>query len=704
MATGLAGGIAQGLQSGFGLARQIEQDKAQGEQRTLDRERQSKQDARQTHADELAASHQQLSASRERLGMLASQNAGLLQQYGAADKIPPEALGTYTQDMEAASKAHMGLLDKLAPRVADWRQQAENNASRMKAGELDPRTMAPADLVHTITGSTGQPIENYLPSPDGKPALVKQMANDFRVGMESQNEGLILKSINGLFSRELKAGVGQPSPHGGTILGKQIIKIVPAPADPNNPEDPNAGKVTPVIRVFVREGGGGVGEQQRMASNEEQRYGAPPGATGHYDAPITQNRSSDPNDPVMHISMDEAMNRIGQMETLASAFEDPAMLARAKQGIVEAGDAPNKFLQAFYAVGGKAPTKIESYENIPLSKYGNLRITKNAQGVETKREMLGAPSAGTESAGPLAKKIADIDASELSAADKEKAKRIAYGVEKLPASAEGGALMQKLKQIEQSDLSDSDKVQAKRTVLMGAGAAGLGARESVFTNRILLSANEAAKDLANIARLPIKADTGIFGGRKQGPSLFDAGKEALAQSMTSQEVQSYNTRSAGLQRSMAAIEAAGLAPSGALSHQMEAVQFRAGDSQQTRLEKLAQTRQIVEAGLETTLSNPKLDDGQRKHIASIIDSLHTAIPFTIADIDNLGVLQESDPNATLASVIKQHKLNKPKATPTGGHSATGAGAPKRITTDAEYDALPSGTIFTAPDGTSRRKP
>lgn len=436
----VGGSIAQGLQTGFSMGRQIDADRAQTEQRAFDRERQTKQDARIEHAAELAASHQQLSASRERLGMLASQNAGLLQQYGGADKIPPEALGSYTQDMEAASKAHMGLLDKLAPRVADWRQQAENNASRMKAGELDPRTMAPADLVHTITGSTGQPIENYLPSPDGKPALVKQMANDFRVGMESQNEGLILKSINGLFSRELKAGVGQPSPHGGTILGKQIIKIVPAPTDPNNPEDPNAGKVTPVIRVFVREGGGGVGEQQRMASNEEQRYGAPPGATGHYDAPITKNRSSDPNDAVMHISMDEAMNRIGQMESLASAFEDPALLARAKQGITEAGDAPNKFLQAFYAVGGKAPTKIESYENIPLSKYGNLRITKNAQGVETKREMLGAPVEGSgAAAGPLGKKLADIAASDLTDDEKEKAKRVATGLVKVGTpKASGG--------------------------------------------------------------------------------------------------------------------------------------------------------------------------------------------------------------------------------------------------------------------------
>jgi hypothetical protein len=185
--------------------------------------------------------------------------------------------------------------------------------------------------------------------------------------------------------------------------------------------------------------------------------------------------------------------------------------------------------------------------------------------------------------------------------------------------------------------------------------------------------------------------------------LFDAGKEALTQSMTSQEVQSYNTRSAGLQRSMAAIEAAGLAPSGTLSHQMEAVQFHAGDSQQTRLEKLAQTRQIIDAGLETTLSNPKLGDEQRTHVSSILDSLHKAIPFTIADIDKLGTLQDANPKATLNDVMKTHRLNKPQA-PTAAPVSGMAGGMKRVASDADYDALPSGTAFLAPDGTKRVKP
>lgn len=189
----------------------------------------------------------------------------------------------------------------------------------------------------------------------------------------------------------------------------------------------------------------------------------------------------------------------------------------------------------------------------------------------------------------------------------------------------------------------------------------LGNRESVFINRVMLSANEAAKDLENVVRLPTTASRGLFGGRQQGPGLLDAGKETLANKMTSQEVQSYNVRSAGFQRSLAAIEAAGLAPSGTLSHQMDAVIFKEGDTNHTKLEKLAQTRQIVEAGLETTLSNPKLAKAQKDHIEEVIKSIRKAVPFTLEDLDRLAAAQEDNPATTLRDIMP--KAEKPKIGP-----------------------------------------
>jgi len=183
----------------------------------------------------------------------------------------------------------------------------------------------------------------------------------------------------------------------------------------------------------------------------------------------------------------------------------------------------------------------------------------------------------------------------------------------------------------------------------------LGNRESVFINRVMLSANEAAKDLENVVKMPLTASTGWFGGRKQEGGLMAATKEVLANKMTGQEAQSYNVRSAGFQRSLAAIESAGLSPSGTLSHQMDAVIFKEGDTNKTKLEKLAQTRQIVEAGLETTMSNPKVPEAQRKHMEDVISSVRKAVPFTISDLDRLEAAQQKNPNATLESVMKDMK-------------------------------------------------
>jgi hypothetical protein len=438
MAYGLGGAIAQGLESGFQMGRQVDIDRAAAQERERQIARQTVIDERAAKAAELAETHNALAASRERLGMLATEGAGLAQQYGGdVTKIPIDVQTEYATRAATARRGHEDLLNKVAPMAQEWRQAAQDDASKMSAGQLDPMDpkYPPARLVHTLTATARRPLQDFMPQGD-QPAPVTQMVNDFRTGLQTGNEGMTLKALNGLFAPELKTGVGQPSPHGGVIVGKQVVKLLPAPSDPNNPNDPNAGKVTPVLRVFVREGPdsqAGVAETRQMASIEQQRYGAPPGATGHYDAPVTQNRSTDPNDPIAHISMEDAMNRIGQMETLVSGLQDPALRAKVDQGMKEAGATPDAFLGALYSVGGKMPAKQETYENVPIGKYGTVRITKGPTGKETSRELLAPPAAAAQTGGPLAKKLADIEASDLSDTEKEKAKRVAAGIEKVKA-------------------------------------------------------------------------------------------------------------------------------------------------------------------------------------------------------------------------------------------------------------------------------
>lgn len=188
----------------------------------------------------------------------------------------------------------------------------------------------------------------------------------------------------------------------------------------------------------------------------------------------------------------------------------------------------------------------------------------------------------------------------------------------------------------------------------------MGARESVFVQRMMLGANEAVRDLENVVNLPTTASAGTFGGRKQGPGLLDAARETLTTKMTSQEVQSYNTRAAGFQRNLAAIEAAGLMPSGSLTHQMEAVLFKEGDSVQTKMEKLAQTRQIIDAALDVAVANPRVSPAEKEKMESITDRLHKAVPFTIADLDRLNAAQATNPKITMRQIIDR-KTGSPSA-------------------------------------------
>lgn len=213
--------------------------------------------------------------------------------------------------------------------------------------------------------------------------------------------------------------------------------------------------------------------------------------------------------------------------------------------------------------------------------------------------------------------------------------------------------------------------QAKARAVVNGKINLAGGRESVFINRVVNSGNQAAADLENVVKLPMTASRGLFGGRSQGKSLFEAGKETLANTMTTQEVQTYNVFATGFQRALAAIEGAGLAPSNALMHQMDAVIFKEGDTNFTKLAKLAQTRQIVEKGLETVLVNSRVDEGTKRLVEDIVKKVRTAVPFTGSELIQLEAMQQSNPNATLADVMKEAKSG------TGGGGVGDIGAQVR---------------------------
>ena len=219
-----------------------------------------------------------------------------------------------------------------------------------------------------------------------------------------------------------------------------------------------------------------------------------------------------------------------------------------------------------------------------------------------------------------------------------------------------------------------------------------GGRESTQINRVVMAANQVAKDLKNVSSLPTNSSRGWFGGREQGKGLFSANKETLANMMTTQDVQTYNVMATGLQRNLAAIEAAGLMPSGSLTHQMDAIIFKEGDTNLTKMQKMAQIRQIADAGLETIESNPRVAKETKDHIADVRKKLDDAVPYTQQALMELQIAQDADPNATLSSVMKAMK-RKDGTTPS---APKGAAVPVR--SEDEALSLPAGTRFKLPDG------
>lgn len=185
--------------------------------------------------------------------------------------------------------------------------------------------------------------------------------------------------------------------------------------------------------------------------------------------------------------------------------------------------------------------------------------------------------------------------------------------------------------------------------------APLGSREEAYLHRTLNSANQALQGAKNIMDLPITTKT--LGIESEGPGLMNASKRWLTTKLTDQDIQDYDTMRAGIDRSLATLEASGLAPPGSLTGSMgKSTTINVGDTQLTKLRKMAELRQIAVASLEPNLADPRVPKEQKDYIKQLVDGFKTSIPFTQEDITKLEKAQRSNPNATLADVAKQKGL------------------------------------------------
>lgn len=218
----------------------------------------------------------------------------------------------------------------------------------------------------------------------------------------------------------------------------------------------------------------------------------------------------------------------------------------------------------------------------------------------------------------------------------------------------------------------------------------LGSRESQMLQRQLGSGVQASKAIKDIVALPQSATRGTFGGRQQGHSLLDAAKETVANTFTTQTVQAYNAITPGLTRSLALIDSQGLSPGQNFTDSFKAEMLAEGDTGITKLLKLARQREIVDGGMETLLTNPRLGKEQKDKAQAIMDSMKEAIPWTPIDVIQL---MNAPPGTSLRDLGVGKVEVKPVQAETDPEKA------KKQWADA-----PSGTVFVDQYGNRYPKP
>lgn len=299
---GIYDALSRGVESGFSMGRQAAQDEETKRARQVQEERQAADDLRRAEGHELDAQRTrfdieqaQSTAARQE----ETRHAAILE--GEASEIEKAQAARQAQGLpldETSATRYAEIKSGLARRS----QAALDFFSRAKVGQVNPMDAPGPELRMNITAATGM-LPEELP-------IARAGAADIEAGMETANWGLVTQGVNKAMIGQLKRGVGTPSPYGGTITRKEVIGLDPA-IDAAGNEHPN--RFIPRLRVYVE----GV---------------SPTGGEMYYDAPMTQNGSTEDGDKVVAIDIKKGMDWLANVKMLAEMGERPDVKAKLAPG------------------------------------------------------------------------------------------------------------------------------------------------------------------------------------------------------------------------------------------------------------------------------------------------------------------------------------------------------------------------------------
>lgn len=388
--------LSRGIESGYGMARQADLDKQNREQTALQNERQRQADMRAEEditlrrdtekrqqkrldtADRAARVKEGIAAGEAEIADIEKTAAARQLQGMPVDPEDAKRYGTLRAQLKAA------------------RQESLDFFSRVQTGQTDIGEATPKDLYLHWTRATGMLPEDVQKMP--------QHIADIQSGLETGNPGLQIKGVNGLLGPTyLRRGIGEPSPHGGTITRKEIVRLVPA-RDADGIDHPD--KVYPIVRVYTDKIG-------------------PDGQPLYYDAPLTREGTTDAKDAIVPLDLKRGFDYMGQMGTLATAAQSPQIAAKLAQGAQEAGPEAKKYLDDLTARTKPVPKDATTQKIEAVRRYAtenNISFDEAAKRLQTGGLLPGAPKQQTDAD----KRLIEARIAELGA---RAAKNLAGGAE-----------------------------------------------------------------------------------------------------------------------------------------------------------------------------------------------------------------------------------------------------------------------------------
>ncbi len=490
---GVGGAAASGLQAGFDMGLRADDAAerrriatvAENRQAMLDTERQAQTERTNARVDRLDAQAEEdraLEALNKEREDLALEGAGLSAQYGGPDKIPGEVGTNYARRAGEIDTRRGALLAKrYAPVVEKEQQWAKDTASRIQAGQQSLEELTPTETVRLLQALTRRPVGDFLAGEGGK-SRIRQAVDDTTAGIQTQNQGLLLQGAGVLLDPDLQEGVGHSASDGSEIVRKELYGLVPAMPGPEGLRAPGAAPqslaatLSAVLNPNPQQQGQPQAPPPKLMPVLRVTARHPDGTEVAYHAPVTKGRGTGADDEV-HPGFDlkAAMDRLGQLGALEAWANTPEARKKIEAGLKELGAESNSFLGAYYAMKGNPNALLSPGENDPVSKKiaAVQKLAKEQFNGDFKQAMLAYE--GRTELGPLAKKLADIEASGLSPDDKATAARVAaMGVKAAGVGGGGGK-------------GSSGGATGSSPALGGAEAPGVGAEAVDFWARAVIA-------------------------------------------------------------------------------------------------------------------------------------------------------------------------------------------------------------------------